>query len=288
MAGRGKSRRCECVRRGPVRIRRRRHVVAAEEEETRRGVDVEARRASLTLARAREGERRRLERLATHAGDVRARGFVFGRRAVLLQVPPLVFLMNVALTQPVLPGSNTPGTTAADAETVKTSTVAKTPVMRSFFICSYPFGFRAYTWGPGLRKLPVTHAPSTRSHEVFTYRPSLGGSSRPRPAERTPACRRPPREPTVVHEPITGTEDSLSLTARPRVKTRVSEADSDGVAVQRGRPVVFSEEALQRASGYSCSPSQHATGRSGPRVSHVRNRRDRTLLRSVPRKCLHA
>jgi hypothetical protein len=57
-----------------------------------------------------------------------------------------VFLMTVALTQPVLPGSNTPGTTAADAETVKTSAVAKTPVMRSIFICWSPFDFVLQPW----------------------------------------------------------------------------------------------------------------------------------------------
>ena len=49
-----------------------------------------------------------------------------------------VFLMNVASTQPVLPGSYTPGTTAADAETVKASAVARTPAIRSFFIVDSP------------------------------------------------------------------------------------------------------------------------------------------------------
>lgn len=51
--------------------------------------------------------------------------------------------------------------------------------------------------------------------------------------------------------PLSRNHHTLSLTARPRVRTRVSQADSNGVAVQRGRPVVFSDEALQRASGYS-------------------------------------
>jgi hypothetical protein len=48
-----------------------------------------------------------------------------------------VFLMNVASTQSRSPGfrANTPGTSAAEAETVKVSAAARTPAIRSFLIC---------------------------------------------------------------------------------------------------------------------------------------------------------
>jgi hypothetical protein len=45
-----------------------------------------------------------------------------------------VFLLNVALTQPVFPGSNTPGTSAADAETAITSAVAAAANVANLFI----------------------------------------------------------------------------------------------------------------------------------------------------------
>jgi hypothetical protein len=134
LAGCGERRGRKCVGRSPVRIRSRRDVIAAKEEQTRRGHDVEPGRATLTLGRARQRERRRLERLATHTSDVGACGRVRGRRAVLLQVQGLRLLDVRPLTQPVLPGSNTPGTSAADAETATASAVARTPAIRNFFI----------------------------------------------------------------------------------------------------------------------------------------------------------
>lgn len=41
------------------------------------------------------------------------------------------------------------------------------------------------------------------------------------------------------------------ITARSRAQGSISEADSNGVTSRRGRPIVFSEEQLHRASGYS-------------------------------------
>jgi hypothetical protein len=73
-----------------------------------------------------------------------------------------VFLTNVALTQPVLPGSNTPGTSAADAETVKASAVARTPAIRNFFM----------VWSP---------CRSVLQHEIFPALPfPTRGSTRAR------------------------------------------------------------------------------------------------------------
>src|SRR4029453_6480851 len=92
LAGCGERRGRKRVGRSPVRIRSGRDVIAAKEEQTRRGHDVEPGGATLTLGRARQRERRRLERLATHTSDFGACGRVRGRRAVLLQVQRLRLL----------------------------------------------------------------------------------------------------------------------------------------------------------------------------------------------------
>src|SRR5512132_2451454 len=89
-----------------------------------------------------------------------------------------VFLMYVALTQPVLPGSNTPGTSAADAETAKASAVARTPAIRNFFICWSPFRFMLqYGPVPANSRLHTPQASGLRgfykSFLVRGIRPSL-------------------------------------------------------------------------------------------------------------------
>src|SRR4029450_7878180 len=84
LAGCGERRGRKRVGRSPVCIVSGRDVIAAKEEHTRRGHDVEPGGATLTLARARQRERRRLERLATHTRDVGACGRVRGGRGGLL------------------------------------------------------------------------------------------------------------------------------------------------------------------------------------------------------------
>src|SRR5512133_3755754 len=91
-----------------------------------------------------------------------------------------VFLMYVALTQPVLPGSNTPGTSAADAETAKASAVARTPAIRNFFICWAPFRF-VLQHGACSRKHPIAYAPSVRFTRLLQIVPRSGDPPEPPP-----------------------------------------------------------------------------------------------------------
>ena len=59
-----------------------------------------------------------------------------------------VFLMYVDLTQPVLPGSKTPGTSAAEAAAVKASVSARTPATKSFFMPDPPLSL-GVSWDTG-------------------------------------------------------------------------------------------------------------------------------------------
>src|SRR5262245_52069232 len=102
----------------------------------------------------------------------------------------LVFLLltTVAVTQPVLPGSNTPGTSAADAETVTASAATRTLATRSFFIVGPPLRFRSSE--DHFRKLALEHPLGARPYEPLTFPHPLGGASSTCDRYRTAHARR--------------------------------------------------------------------------------------------------